>query len=137
MPEIQSTKEQRFYATGKRKTAIARVYLYPQGKGTIEVNSQPLEQYFGRKTSQMVVKQPLVLTKTLKSVDLYVKASGGGKAAQADAIKHGIAKALVTFDQSFRKVLKAEKFLRRDDRIVERKKSGQSGARKKYQYSKR
>jgi len=131
------TKEQRFYATGKRKRAIARVYLYPQGKGDIQINNLTLETYFGRKSSKMIVKEPLVLTKMENEVDLYVNVYGGGKSGQADAIKHGISKALLAFNPELRRVLKAEGFLTRDSRKVERKKAGLKGARARYQYSKR
>jgi len=131
------TKEQRFYATGKRKRAIARVYLYPQGKGDIQINDSTLDTYFGRKSSKMIVKEPLVLTKTENEVDLYVNVYGGGKSGQADAIKHGISKALLAFNPELRRVLKAEGFLTRDSRKVERKKAGMKGARARYQYSKR
>jgi len=131
------TKENRFYATGKRKRSIARVYLYPQGKGDIQINTSTLDEYFGRKSSKMIVREPLVLTKTDQLVDLYVNVKGGGKSGQADAIKHGISKALLAFDPSLRKTLKAEGFLTRDARKVERKKAGLKGARARYQYSKR
>ena len=137
MAETQKNQEKRFYATGKRKSSIARVYLYPNGKGTIEVNSRAFENYFGRMTSRMVVKQPLVLTKTDGAVDVYVNVTGGGLSSQADAIKYGIAKALFAMDPSLRKSLKAEKFLTRDARRVERKKAGQRGARARFQFSKR
>lgn len=132
-----ATKEKQFHAIGKRKESIARVYLSPAGKGTIEINSTTLDKYFGRLTSRMIVKQPLVLTKTDDKVDVYVNVSGGGLSGQADAIKYGIAKALLQWDPSFRKPLKSEGFLTRDARIVERKKPGQKGARARFQFSKR
>lgn len=136
-PQTQPVKEKRFYGTGKRKRSVARVYLYPNGKGDIQVNAAPLNTYFGRPTSRMVVKQPLILTQMDARVDVYVNVYGGGLSGQAEAIKYGISKALLQLDPSLRKILKAEKLLTRDARKVERKKPGQSGARKRYQYSKR
>jgi len=137
MAQAQPAKDNRFYATGKRKDSIARVYLTPQGKGEININTSNIDTYFGRKTSRMIIRQPLVLTKLEKAVDIYVNVKGGGLSGQADAIKYGIAKALIQMDPALRKSLKAEGFLTRDARRVERKKAGLRGARAAYQYSKR
>jgi small subunit ribosomal protein S9 len=123
-------------ATGKRKTAVARVQLR-DGSGIIEVNGRALEGYFPRITSRMVVRQPLELTETLERFDVAVNVAGGGLSAQADAIRHGIARALCQVSADFRPPLKRAGYLTRDDRIKERKKYGQPGARKRFQYSKR
>ena len=124
------------YATGRRKTSTARVYLKP-GKGSIVVNEKTLENYLVTGIHQLVVKQPLNETNLLGKVDLIVKVTGGGPSGQAGAIRHGISRALVGFDPELRAVLKKAGFLTRDSRMVERKKYGMSGARKRYQYSKR
>jgi len=125
-----------YYGTGKRKAAIARVWLKP-GEGKVIINKRPSDQYFGRETSKMVIQQPFELTSTQNQFDLVANVSGGGMSGQADAIKHGIAKALLHYDDKFRDVLKKEGFLTRDSRIKERKKYGKRGARASYQYSKR
>lgn len=124
------------YATGRRKTSAARVYLKP-GSGKITINDQEFEQYLVTGTHRLIVQQPLTETNTLGKVDLRVKVVGGGISGQAGAIRHGIARALVGFNPELRAVLKKAGFLTRDPRMVERKKYGQSGARKRYQYSKR
>jgi len=129
--------KERFYATGKRKRAVARVYIYPQGKGQFHINSESLEAYFPRLTSQAIVQEPLRITKTEGQFDIYINVAGGGKAGQTEAVRHGISKALIQFNPQLRRVLKAEGLLTRDARKVERKKPGQSGARKRFQYSKR
>jgi small subunit ribosomal protein S9 len=128
--------EKQFYATGKRKEAIARTWL-KTGTGTIVVNGRPLETYFSRETAKMVILQPLELTETVGKFDILVNVSGGGLSGQAGAIKHGISKALLDYDPQLRGVLKKAGFLTRDPRIKERKKYGQKGARARYQYSKR
>ena len=128
--------EQRFYATGKRKTSIARVWLTP-GDGKIIVNRRNMEEYFSRATSRMIVLQPLKLTQTEGQYDILVNVRGGGLSGQADAIKHGISKALLEVNSSLRSTLKKAGFITRDSRIKERKKYGQPGARKRFQYSKR
>jgi small subunit ribosomal protein S9 len=128
--------EQTSYATGKRKTSIARVWLTP-GKGKIIVNQRTLDEYFSRATSRMVVLQPLKITQTEGQYDISVNVHGGGLSGQADAIKHGISKALMELNQSLRPTLKKAGFITRDSRIKERKKYGQPGARKRFQYSKR
>ena len=124
------------YATGRRKTSTARVYL-TKGKGNILVNDIPLEEYFGREVAKILVMQPLVLLEIADKFDVHVKVSGGGSFGQAGAIRHGISRALVNLDPTLRKKLKNLGFLTRDARKVERKKYGQPGARKKFQFSKR
>ena len=121
---------------GKRKSAIARVYLKP-GKGEITVNGKPFDEYFGRDSSKMIVKQPLELTKLTTQFNIHVNAHGGGLAGQAQAIRHGISKALLLFNPETRKELKKAGYLTRDSRVVERKKYGRRKARKRSQYSKR
>jgi len=128
--------EEKIYATGKRKEAIAKVWLQ-SGDGKIVVNNKDLSAYFARKTSDMVVKQPLEITNTLGSYDINATVMGGGLSGQAGALKLGISKALLQLDPDLRPVLKKAGFLTRDSRKVERKKYGQPGARKRYQFSKR
>lgn len=125
-----------FYATGKRKNAVARVRLRP-GTGKIMVNQKSLDDYFGRQTSRMVVMQPFELTQTLGHFDALVRVHGGGLSGQAGALKHGISKALLGVDAGHRKVLKAAGFLTRDARVKERKKYGRKAARASFQFSKR
>ncbi|MDR0549394.1 MAG: 30S ribosomal protein S9 [Deltaproteobacteria bacterium] len=126
----------RFYATGKRKTSIARVWMAP-GAGQIRVNLRSIDNYFTRETLQIVATQPLTVTNTLQQFDFYILASGGGIAGQAGAVRHGIAKALQKYDANMRLSLKKAGLLTRDAREKERKKYGQKGARARYQYSKR
>jgi small subunit ribosomal protein S9 len=128
--------EQRYYATGKRKSAIARVYM-KAGNGNIVVNKRNYDEYFTRPSLKMVIKQPLEVAGKKDQFDLYVNVSGGGVAGQAGAVKHGISKALLEYDAELRAVLKKAGFLTRDARIKERKKYGQPGARKRFQFSKR
>jgi small subunit ribosomal protein S9 len=125
-----------FYATGKRKSAIARTWLKP-GSGTISVNNRPLEDYFRIGTAIAIIQQPLVLTNSKESYDVDVKVIGGGISGQAGAIRHGISRALIQADPDSRTVLKRAGFIRRDSRVKERKKYGQKGARARYQFSKR
>lgn len=125
-----------FYGTGKRKASIARVWLKP-GAGAIMVNNKTLEDYFGRETSKMVVRQPLELTENVDKFDIYVTVKGGGDSGQAGAIKHGITKALLEFDAELRGTLKKAGFITRDSRIKERKKYGKKAARASFQFSKR
>ena len=125
-----------FYATGRRKTSSARVYL-TKGKGNISVNDRSLEDYFGREVAQMLVKQPLRLLDLDEKVDLKIMVKGGGSFGQAGAIRHGISRALLEFDEELRPQLKQAGFLTRDSRKVERKKPGLKKARKREQYSKR
>ena len=128
--------ENTFCATGRRKCAIARVRMIP-GSGDITINHRPADEYFGRATSRMVLRQPLVLTETEGRYDIHVNVCGGGLSGQADAIKHGITRALIQVNEAFRPVLKKAGFVTRDSRAKERKKYGQPGARKRFQYSKR
>ena len=125
-----------FYATGRRKTSSARVYL-KKGKGDISVNDRKLDEYFGRKVAQMLVMQPLELLDLSEKLDINIKVKGGGSFGQAGAIRHGIARALVKYDESFRAPLRGAGFLTRDARQVERKKVGLHKARKRPQFSKR
>jgi small subunit ribosomal protein S9 len=131
-----ASTENRTYATGKRKTASARVWIKP-GTGVITVNKRTMDNYFVRETSRMIVKQPLELLEAVDQFDVFVNVRGGGTAAQAEAVRHGISRALCTADQERRPALKKAGFLTRDSRKVERKKYGQPGARKRFQYSKR
>ncbi|NQV14933.1 30S ribosomal protein S9 [bacterium] len=126
----------KLYATGKRKSSIARVYMQP-GKGVIQVNSRDLNDYFGRKTLRMIVHEPLNLTENDGRYDISVKVNGGGLSGQAYAIRHGISKALQDDDNELRPVLKKAGLITRDARKKERKKYGLAGARKAYQFSKR
>jgi small subunit ribosomal protein S9 len=125
-----------YYGTGKRKTSVARVWL-KAGEGNAVVNKRSLDDYFRRETAKMVIEQPFEVTGTQNQFDLIANVMGGGLSGQADAIKHGIAKALLQFDSNLRDILKKEGFLTRDSRIKERKKYGKRGARASYQYSKR
>ncbi len=128
--------EQKFYATGKRKSSIARVWMKP-GSGEITVNKRPLDVFFGRETSKMVVRQPLELTDNAGKFDIFVNVAGGGMSGQAGAIKHGITKALLEADPELRDVLKKAGFITRDSRVKERKKYGRAAARRSFQFSKR
>ena len=125
-----------FYGTGKRKSSIARVWLTP-GAGNIIVNNKSLDDYFGRETSKMIVKQPLELTENVGKFDISVTVKGGGDSGQAGAIKHGITKALLEVDIELRGTLKKAGFITRDSRIKERKKYGKAAARRSFQFSKR
>ena len=125
-----------YYGTGKRKAAVARTFLRP-GSGRFQVNGRPLETYFPIELHRMAVKTALTLTETEERFDVHATVKGGGVSGQADAIRHGIARALVVFDPELRKKLKSEGLLTRDARIKERKKYGQPGARKRFQFSKR
>ena len=125
-----------FYATGRRKTSSARVYL-KKGKGSISVNDRKLDEYFGRKVAQMLVMQPLELVDLKEKVDIDIKVKGGGSFGQAGAIRHGISRALILFDDELRPQIKSAGLLTRDPRKVERKKPGLAKARKSKQFSKR
>ena len=125
-----------YAATGRRKTAVARVILKP-GKGTIIINKKPIDEYLKIDTVKMIVKQPLEALAVSDQYDVAVKVNGGGYSGQAGAIRHGIARALVLHNNEFRGSLKKEGFLTRDPRCKERKKYGQKGARKRFQFSKR
>jgi len=124
------------YGTGRRKTATARVFLRP-GSGNISINRRSLDSFFGRETARMVVRQPLELTQTSGQFDIYVTVSGGGISGQAGAIRHGITRALMEYDENLRSALRKAGFVTRDAREVERKKVGLHKARKRPQYSKR
>lgn len=124
------------YGTGRRKTATARVFLRP-GTGKISINNRELDNFFGRETARMVVRQPLELTATVEKFDIYVTVLGGGVSGQAGAIRHGITRALMEYDESLRPALRKAGFVTRDAREVERKKVGLRKARKRPQYSKR
>jgi small subunit ribosomal protein S9 len=155
MVRTAAEKKQQCYGTGRRKTSTARVFLR-RGKGNITVNQQKLDEYFGRKTARMVVRQPLELIEVADKFDVIITVTGGGIMGQAGAIRHGISRALVQYDEavnspeadltngssssrvdSFRKILRKAGFITRDAREVERKKVGLHGARKRPQYSKR
>lgn len=130
MAEIQ------YYGTGRRKTSTARVYLRP-GSGDVQVNKKSFDQYFPNETLRMIIRQPLQLTETTGKFDIFVNVCGGGPAGQAGAIRHGITRALMKFNLDLRRPLKQAGLVTRDPRIKERKKYGQKGARKRFQFSKR
>jgi small subunit ribosomal protein S9 len=130
------TADSRTYATGKRKTAIARVWL-SAGSGNVVVNGMPADKYFERETSRMVLRQSLELIEAQDQFDVFATCTGGGKASQAEAMRHGISRALIALDPEKRSAIKRAGFLTRDARKKERKKYGQPGARKRFQYSKR
>jgi small subunit ribosomal protein S9 len=132
MPATQNNH----YGTGRRKTATARVYLKP-GKGSITVNDRSLDEFFGRETGRMIVRQPLEAVNLMGAFDITVKVDGGGITGQAGAIRHGITRALIEHDETLRKTLRAAGFVTRDAREVERKKVGRRKARRGPQYSKR
>ena len=134
--ESKNMSSERLYATGRRKTSSARIYL-SQGNGAITVNNKDLADYFGREVAQMLVKQPLELCNLIDKVDINAKVKGGGSFGQAGAIRHGISRALLLFDEELRPQLKKAGFLTRDSRKVERKKPGLKKARKSSQFSKR
>jgi small subunit ribosomal protein S9 len=125
-----------FYGTGRRKTSVARVFLRP-GQGRILVNRRPFDDYFPRETLRLIVSQPLELTGTTTQLDVLVNVAGGGLSGQAGAVRHGIARALLGFNSELRPQLKRAGLLTRDPRMKERKKYGQPGARKRFQFSKR
>ena len=130
MAEIQ------YYGTGRRKTSTARVYLRP-GDGNFQVNRKAFESYFPNETLRMIIRQPLQMTETVGKFDVVVNVAGGGPAGQAGAIRHGITRALMEYNSDFRPTLKQAGLVTRDPRIKERKKYGQKGARKRFQFSKR
>ena len=128
--------ETRYYATGKRKSSVARVWVYP-GNGNLVVNGKDFDQYFDVDTARLIVQQPFNVTGTLGKYDVLVNVRGGGKSGQCEAIRHGIARALLKAGEEFRLPLKKAGLITRDARAKERKKYGLAGARKRYQYSKR
>ena len=125
-----------YYGTGRRKTSTARVYLRP-GSGDVQVNRKAFDRYFPNETLRMIIRQPLQLTETVGKFDLVVNVAGGGPAGQAGAIRHGITRALLEYNADLRPALKHAGLITRDPRIKERKKYGQKGARKRFQFSKR
>jgi small subunit ribosomal protein S9 len=129
-------RNQQHYGTGRRKTAVARVFITP-GKGTITVNGKPVDVFFSRETGRMVVRQPLELTKMTANFDITVNVDGGGESGQAGAVRHGITRALIQYDAALKPALKKAGLVTRDARAVERKKVGLHKARRRHQYSKR
>ncbi len=127
---------EQYYATGRRKSSSARVFLR-KGSGNIMVNNKPLDEYFGRETSRMVVRQPLEAIDSVKDFDLFITVQGGGSTGQSGAIRHGIARALVSYDEANKVAMRQRGFLTRDSRKVERKKVGLRKARRAVQFSKR
>src|SRR5262245_45449854 len=128
--------QQQDYGTGRRKSAVARVFLKP-GKGTITVNGKPIDEFFSRETGRMIVRQPLQVTDRLQSFDISVNVHGGGESGQAGAVRHGITRALVDYDEALKPALKKAGLVTRDAREVERKKVGLHKARRRKQFSKR
>jgi small subunit ribosomal protein S9 len=128
--------QNRFYSTGKRKNAIARVWVKP-GSGLCLINDRPMEEYFGRETLRMTIMQPFEITQTLGRFDVVASVKGGGLSGQAGALRHGISRALLEMDSGHRPVLKTAGFLTRDSRVKERKKYGKRAARASFQFSKR
>ncbi|MDN7124313.1 30S ribosomal protein S9 [Pseudidiomarina terrestris] len=128
--------ENQYYGTGRRKSSTARVFLRP-GSGNISINNRTLEEYFGRETAQMVVRQPLELVDMVEKFDLYITVAGGGSSGQAGAVRHGITRALMQYDEALRGDLRRAGYVTRDARQVERKKVGLHKARKRPQFSKR
>ncbi|HEX9137331.1 MAG TPA: 30S ribosomal protein S9 [Nitrospirota bacterium] len=126
----------RYYATGRRKNSIARVWMMP-GSGKVTINDRPIDQYFGRDVLKMIIRQPFEVTGTVDKFDVLVSVLGGGNSGQAGAIRHGISKALLAVDAESRGKLRKEGLLTRDPRAKERKKYGQKGARARFQFSKR
>ena len=132
-----STQTLEYYGTGRRKTSVARVHLRP-GKGTISLNDRPIDEYFGGHDAlKLMIRQPFSVTETLEKFDVVASIDGGGVASQAGALRHGISRALVIYNPELRKALKKAGMLTRDPRIKERKKYGQKGARRRFQFSKR
>ena len=126
----------KYYATGRRKTSVARVQVSP-GTGQIKVNNRPFEKYFWRETDRILILEPLKVTNTLNKFDIFVQITGGGPSGQAGALRLGISRALSQFDEDNKKTLRSGNFLTRDSRMKERKKPGQKGARRKFQWVKR
>jgi len=133
---VKKKKITQYQGTGRRKNAIARVRLIP-GKGQILVNRKPLEEYFPQEIQRIIIKQPLEITKIGDKFDIFALVNGGGDSGQAEALRHGISRALVQADESFRPILRKAGLLTRDSRMKERKKYGQKGARKRFQWTKR
>ena len=131
------TKKPYMYGTGRRKSSVARVHLFPGGSGRITINGRDIDEYFGLDTLKLIVRQPLNTTDTLGKVDIDATVTGGGVTGQAGAIRHGIARALLQLDENYRPLLKAAGLLTRDPRMKERKKYGLKAARRASQFSKR
>ena len=134
--EPQIDKQGRAYATGKRKDAVARVWIKP-GNGTVTINKRPVETYFARPVLRMILRQPLEIVSRVDQYDITVTVKGGGLSGQAGAVRHGLSKALTYYEPELRSPLKREGFLTRDSRVVERKKYGRAKARRSFQFSKR
>ncbi len=134
---MYQSKKPYLYGTGRRKSSVARVHLFPNGTGSITINGRDIEEYFGLETLKMVVRQPLVTTGTLGQVDIVATVKGGGVSGQAGALRHGIARALLLANEDYRPLLKKAGFLTRDPRMKERKKYGLKAARRAPQFSKR
>ena len=134
---MYESKKKYFYGTGRRKSSVARVRVYENGTGSIIINGREIDEYFGLETLKLIVRQPLVTTDLVGKVDLVVTVAGGGVSGQAGAIRHGISRALLLVDESYRPALKAAGFLTRDPRMKERKKYGLKAARRAPQFSKR
>ena len=134
---MYKSKKPYMYGTGRRKSSVARVHLFPGGTGAITINGRDIDDYFGLDTLKLIVRQPLNVTNTLGKVDIEATVSGGGVSGQAGAIRHGISRALLLVDESYRPLLKAAGFLTRDPRMKERKKYGLKAARRAPQFSKR
>ena len=134
---MYKSKKPYLYGTGRRKSSVARVHLFPGGTGSITINGRDIEDYFGLETLKMVVRQPLVTTDTLGKVDIVATVKGGGVSGQAGALRHGVARALLLASEDYRPLLKKAGFLTRDPRMKERKKYGLKAARRAPQFSKR
>ena len=134
---MYTSKKPYMYGTGRRKSSVARVHLFPGGTGAITINGRDIDDYFGLETLKLIVRQPLNTTSTLGKVDIEATVSGGGVTGQAGAIRHGISRALLLVDESYRPLLKSAGFLTRDPRMKERKKYGLKAARRAPQFSKR
>ena len=134
---MYQSKKPYFYGTGRRKSSVARVHLFPNGTGAITINGRDIDDYFGLETLKMVVRQPLNTTGVVGKVDITATVTGGGVSGQAGALRHGISRALLEMDPEFRPALKAAGFLTRDPRMKERKKYGLKAARRAPQFSKR
>ena len=134
---MYQSKKPYLYGTGRRKSSVARVHLFPNGTGSITINGRDIDEYFGLETLKLIVRQPLATTDLMGKVDIVVTVAGGGVSGQAGAIRHGISRALVTLNPEYRPALKAAGFMTRDPRMKERKKYGLKAARRAPQFSKR
>ena len=134
---MYKSKKPYHYGTGRRKSSVARVHLFPNGTGSIKINGRDIDDYFGLETLKLIVRQPLATTETLGKVDIETTVTGGGVTGQAGAIRHGIARALLEMNPEYRPALRAAGFLTRDPRMKERKKYGLKAARRAPQFSKR